>query len=105
MKIIKVSKASSSRMRSGDIEIKFYSNDSHNVGDVVSLDYDGRKRYFKINEVFTDTGKYLYYTASEYGYYTIIKGSIDLRKLYDLDVEIVTDEERLKELSQESRFC
>jgi hypothetical protein len=108
MKIIKASKASSGRMRGAGIIIEFYCDEVYNVGDVVSINYDGRIRYFKISELKAtadDSASYLYYTAEEYGYYTIMKGKIDLRELINLDLTLVTDEERLNELSQESRFC
>lgn len=103
MKILKVFEKNEKR---GNIRIKFCSKNVLHIGNVVSIIYDEKVRYFKIDEIETDDNDNdnLIVYAFNYGYYDLLR-NIDIRELLESSITLIEDAQTLKDLSKQSTYC
>jgi len=72
---------------------------------VVQLEYNGDLKPFNVMEI-EIKGKNLIGRAKECGYIRLEhENGLDLRNLLGINIELVSDQERLKQIDQESRWC
>lgn len=101
---MKVLKAFANNKMRSNVNIKFWSNNVIHTGDIVSIIYDEKERYFKIESVETEGDTRLAAYAANYGYYNLLK-NIDLREILELPITLIEDQDTIKRLSNESRYC
>ena len=90
-----------------DTFITFDSMENLTMGTYLSIMYENKKHYFQINKisVYCDT---LMITAKEVGYFASNfrkMPDFDLRKLVDLDITVITDDESIKKIREMSCWC
>jgi hypothetical protein len=85
--------------------ITFESNTHMDTGSVVGITVDGKQHCFKVEEISTTEDNLLEFCAVEYGYWEYKinrKVDFDLRQLIGLDIELITDKEKLMQLDNSS---
>jgi hypothetical protein len=88
--------------------IYFVSKDNINVKRKLSINADGKEHYFEVIEVSTMGHELLYVKAVEVGYWCDRldqQDDLDIRKLKGLNISIITDREKIKEISRQSLWC
>ena len=78
-----------------------------NLGDIVKLEYESKNYYFEIIDIQTSyLANSIDFIANEIGYYNLLsKRKIDIRKIINKKIKIVTDEEILKQIQKERYYC
>ena len=87
--------------------IDFITDVKINNNTVVQITYNDKLKPFYVKEVEIEDGKFIG-RAEEAGYFARKLGNdinLDIRELIGFDVELVTDEERLKRINDESCWC
>lgn len=87
--------------------IKTSSRDNLICGDFLVIKANEKFYPFKIVSLFT-FGEELEITAKEVGYFARQLGEkkdLNLRSLINLEISVVTDEQRIKEIREESSWC
>lgn len=77
-------------------------------GDIFTLHFDGKDRYYKAEEISTIDKENVEVAATEYGYIgsrLSRQPKFDVRSLLDLELTQVTDEEKLKQIAKSSTLC
>ncbi len=102
MEITQVKHTDSTR---GGVSITFSTTDQIAYGDIVSIEYDSKTRYFKVSYVETINQFVVNCEATNYGYYNLLRNIKDIRDLLGLKITIVTDEDEIKKLKNQSHYC
>jgi hypothetical protein len=88
--------------------IEFHSEDTLKQNDKLKMCYEKEVHYFSVNEIEIADNNKLLIRASEVGYWARAfrrKEGFDIRKLLNIEVEVVTDKETLSKISLESCWC
>lgn len=88
--------------------IEFRTTELIQDGDVIEIEYNSKKKNFKIQEIELGKNNTFFARATEYGYWArkiAREEKLDLRKLINLPIELVEDETRLKQLHTEACWC
>jgi hypothetical protein len=102
---MRINKAVEDKSRDSGLHIYIESEAVHHAGDLFSIDYEGKPRYFKAEKVIAHNKEILLIKAKEYGYYNKIFGHVDIRKLIDMEVSHITDPEIFSRLHKEACYC
>lgn len=102
---MKINKAVEDESRDSGLYIYIEGETVHHTGDIFSIEYQGKPRYFKAEKVIARNKETLLIKAKEYGYYNQIFGGIDIRELIDMEVSHITDQDVLSRLHKEARYC
>lgn len=71
-----------------------------------SLDYDGRKHYFKVNKITTSDADTIKIDAKEVGHWReFFRDDFDIRELVYEKVTLIEDDETIEMINRESRYC
>lgn len=97
-----------SNERGNGLTIEFSTNEQINIGNIVSIIFEDKTRYFEVVNIKTDFSNgvkpILIVKAKNYGYYDLIK-NIDIRNIMYKPVEFVIDPDIIAQLRKESRYC
>ena len=88
--------------------ITFQSSQQIFKDSIVSLEFNGKNRYYCVAEISTINSELVEVCAVEYGYwanYLTRNKGFDVRSILDLDVSLVTDESIIKQVTNSNSFC
>jgi hypothetical protein len=88
------------------LAITFTSNDNVIIKSKFGLIHNEVEHYFEVIEISATPHNPLQIKAIEIGYYHMFhKSKEDIRNILGLDVFLITDAEKIKQVSQESHYC
>lgn len=77
-------------------------------GDIFTLHFDGKDRYYKVEEISTIDKTHVEVAATEYGYIRSRlsrEPKFDVRSLLDLELTQVTDKEKIRQITMSASLC
>lgn len=88
--------------------IEFRTEELIQDGNIIEIEFEGKMKTFRIDEIELGKNNTFFGRATEYGYWAekLIKHpKLDIRKLMRLPIYLIEDENRLKILSDEACWC
>jgi len=106
-KILDASIVSSGRKVKNGTYITFETHVNITIGQYVDIVFDNKIHHFEVKDISIKDVK-LVVDACEIGYYATKfdnDKNFDLRKLIDVDIVLITDNDKIKKIKEESCWC